>query len=80
MKRSQLYKQRFNKKISSESCPKDTLEIAVAEWGYFIAKLALYFYVMDFTSKPKQTYSQPAFISSKLIIETLEKGVKYVQS
>ena len=34
MKRSQLYKQRFNQKISSESCPKDTLEIAVTEWGY----------------------------------------------
>ena len=31
-------------------------------------------------SKPISYQSQPAFICSKLTIETLEQGVKYVQS
>ena len=31
-------------------------------------------------SKIKKALSQPAFICSKLTIETLEQGVKYVQS
>ena len=34
MQHSQLHKQRFNKKTSSEACLNDTLESAVIEWRY----------------------------------------------
>ena len=38
--------------------------------------------VLDLTSSPWEmlTLSQPAFACSKLTIETVEQGVKYVQS
>ena len=39
MQHSQLRKQRFNKKTSSEACLKDILESAVIEWN-ILAKLA----------------------------------------
>ena len=41
--------------------------------AYFLT-LAIFFFVR------KQTLSQPAITCSKLTIETLEQGVKYVQS
>ena len=35
---------------------------------------------IDYFYWPGEVYSQPAFTCSKLTIETLEQGMKYVQS
>ena len=37
-------------------------------------------FLMKKVKKTKQKYTQPAITCSNLTIETLEKGVKYVQS